>query len=287
MIHHPLANGIPPAWADAWGQDEYGAWVAFEFKEVSQRLRWIPAGTFLMGSPASEAGHNNDEAQHEVSLSQGFWLFDTPVTQALWQAVMGENPSYFKSPNRPVEQVSWDDCQTFIDKINQALPDLALRLPTEAQWEYACRAETQTATYAGDLDILGESNAPLLDKMAWYGGNSGVDFELENGWDSSGWSEKQYQHKRAGTHPVALKQANAWGLYDMLGNVWEWCEDYWEDYSLEPQLNPVGTAKSNSHVSRGGSWRGYARGIRAAYRHQRVPNLSENYQGFRCLQVQT
>src|SRR6185503_13178891 len=108
-----------------------------------------------MGSPPEEAGrYSNEGPQHEVELSHGLWLFDTPCTQALWQAVMGRNPSRFKGQNRPVESVSWEDCQTFLDKLNAQLPGLAVRLPTEAQWEYACRAGTETARYAADLDAI-------------------------------------------------------------------------------------------------------------------------------------
>ncbi|MDM8548385.1 formylglycine-generating enzyme family protein [Candidatus Venteria ishoeyi] len=286
-MSHPLSNGIPPAWADAWGQDEYGGWVAFEFDGISQLLRWIPPGEFLMGSPESEQGRYDWEIQHQVTLTQGFWLFDTPVTQALWQAVMGENPSRFQSPQRPVENVSWNDAQEFIKKLNDGLPGLELCLPSEAQWEHACRAGIKTATYAGDLKILGEGNAPLLDKIAWYGGNSGVDFELENGYDSSDWKEKQYEHKQAGTHPVALKQPNSLGLYDMLGNVWEWCEDYWSDsYLAEAQTDPKGPADGDSRVIRGGSWFGGARGVRAACRNAGSPDYRDAYRGFRCARVQ-
>nr|VFJ95887.1 MAG: Sulfatase-modifying factor enzyme 1 [Candidatus Kentron sp. LFY] len=131
-----------PAWAQAWGKDEYGPWVTFQIGDVVQRLRWCPPGRFLMGSPKDEPGRwNNESPQHEVVLGEGFWLFDTPVTQKLWQAVMGDNPSRFKGDDRPVEQVSWDDTQAFIVWLNGKLPGLELSLPSEAQWEYClpCR----------------------------------------------------------------------------------------------------------------------------------------------------
>jgi formylglycine-generating enzyme required for sulfatase activity len=224
---------------------------------ATQRLRWIPPGRFMMGSPEGEEGRRSAEGpQHEVTLAEGVWLFDTPCTQALWQAVMGGNPSRFKSPTRPVEQVSFEDVQGFLDKVNALVPGLDLGLPSEAQWEYACLGGTETATYAGDMRIAGECNAPVLDAIAWYGGNSGVGFELDNGYDSSEWKEKQYEHTRAGTRPVAQKAANPWGLYDMLGNVWEWCDDRWHDsYRGAPTegsawIDPGGAA---SRVVRGGS----------------------------------
>ena len=121
---HPLIDGHPPPWASAWGQDAHGIFVAFTVGGVTQHLRWIPPGRFMMGSPDTEAGRfDNEGPQHEVRISQGFWLFDTPCTQALWEAVMGENPSYFRSPDRPVEQVSWDDVQQFLAQdAEQLLP---------------------------------------------------------------------------------------------------------------------------------------------------------------------
>ncbi|NJM11897.1 MAG: formylglycine-generating enzyme family protein [Synechococcaceae cyanobacterium SM1_2_3] len=259
-----------PPWANAIGRDRFGLWseitIAPEDNEpVTQRLRWIPPGRFWMGSPEDEPGRYDDEGpRHQVTLTEGYWLFDTPCTQALWAAVMGNNPSKFQSPTRPVEQVSWDDVQSFLGKLNERIPGLDLTLPSEAQWEYACRAGTETAIYIGDLAILGKNNAPALDPIAWYGGNSGIDFELTNGYDSSGWPEKQYRHAQAGTHTVKLKQANSWGLYDMLGNVWEWCRDGRRDYDSAAQTDPEGSLEIGAdRVLRGGSWYFNARLVRA------------------------
>ena len=281
-----LGTLTKPDWAEAMGRDQYGLWLRFRVGEVTQKLRWIPPGRFLMGSPKDEAGRFDREAQHEVVITKGYWFFDTPVTQALWTAVMSDNPSRFKSQIRPVENISWEDSQKFIETINTSYPGLALRLPTEAEWEYACRAGTTTATYAGDLDIKGENNAPVLDYIAWYGGNSGVDFELENGYDSSNWTDKQYKHTKAGSHPVAGKISNAWGLYDMLGNVYEWCEDWYAVYDLEQQENPVGPALGTLRVSRGGGWSRDARDVRAAYRDYRTPDGRFDNLGFRCARGQ-
>ena len=199
---------------------------------------------------------------------------------------MGKNPSEFQSRDRPVENVSWKDCQEFLRRLN-AKVGLSLSLPSESQWEYACRAGTIEATYAGPLEIKGVNNAPTLDSIAWYGGNSGMDFELSNGYDASAWSEKQFEFDRAGTHPVGKKRANPWGLYDMLGNVWEWCEDVWVNDYREESRAAASDPASAPRVVRGGSWGLGARRVRAAYRDPAEPSGRGRLLGFRCAEFRS
>jgi formylglycine-generating enzyme required for sulfatase activity len=282
---------VKPAWASAMGRDEYGAWAEISVGKTRQRLRLIKPGKFLMGSPENEAVRFGDEGlQREVSIGKGFWIFDTACTQALWRVVMGTNPSRFKSPDRSVEMVSWDDAQEFIVKINEHVSGLNLSLPSEAQWEYACRAGTHGMSYAGDFEILGQDNAPGLDAIAWYGGNSGEGFELKNGHDSSDWLAKQYDHKTAGTRRMKLKTANDFGLYDMLGNVWEWCADAWHaTYDGAPSDGSVWESvdkEAVSRVVRGGSWGSHAWTVRSAYRRRHEPGSRLDNIGFRCVRVQ-
>ena len=248
--------------------------------DLGMTFVYIPPDTFMMGSPEDEPGRYSNEKQHKVTLTKGFYLQTTEVTQGQWKAVMGGNPSYFKNcgDDCPVEKVSWKDVQAFIEKLNQR-EGKTYRLPTEAEWEYAARAGTETALYTGPIEILGQNNAPALDLIAWYGGNSGVDYE--DGYDSSGWGEKQYPHQRAGTHPVKQKKPNAWELYDMIGNVLEWCADWYGDYPDGPVTDPVGPSSGSFRVIRGGSWTDVARRCRSAYRHDWRPDGRGGYLGFR------
>ena len=285
---HPLVSGNPPAWASEWGQDRRGVFVAFTLGKVTQRLRWIPPGRFMMGSPKDEPGRWDGEGpQHTVYISKGFWLADTPCTQALWEAVMDGNPSRFKSPRRPVEQVSWNDVQTFLQAINAKIPGLDLCLPTEAQWEHACRAGTDTALYSGPIEILGANNAPALEPIAWYGGNSGVGYDLEEGENSSSWPEMQYPNPKSGTREVGKKKPNPWGLNDMLGNVWEWCADGMRTYRADTVIDPLGPVDAGAgRVLRGGSWDFLAWSCRSAYRNPYSPDYRSYGIGFRCARVQ-
>ena len=271
------------SWAVEAGPDRHGLWAAFQVEGVKHRMRWIPPGRFLMGSPPLEAGHCDGEGrQHWVTITRGYWLGETSVTQALWRAVMSENPSRFVSDDRPVEQVSWDDCQDFLGRLNRQLDGLETRLPTEAEWERACRAGTSTATWVGDLTLRGSNDAPELDDIAWYGGNSGVDFDLHNGHASSDWHKKQYPHIKAGTHPVGRKAPNPYGLNDMLGNVFEWCQDgVVREYTSEPVVDPMSRAQGPRRVVRGGSWSSRAREVRAAYRGAFARVLRDDHLGFR------
>jgi formylglycine-generating enzyme required for sulfatase activity len=265
-VAHPLADGNPPNWASEWGQDKHGIFACLTVGGVTQRMRWIVPGRFLMGSPDDELGRFESEGPvHAVIISMGFWLFDTPCTQALWQVVMGDNPSGFRSPDRPVESVSWVDVQGFLAVINALVPDLRLSLPTEAQWEYACRAGTQTALYTGPIDTKGDGNAPALDPIAWYGGNS------------------------AGkSHPVGEKAPNGWGLYDMLGNVSEWCADGRRNYSLGGVTDPtVRTEEGTRRSLRGGAWHDLARDVRSANRYWGRADGKSDAVGFRCARGQT
>ena len=287
-----LAALEPPEWATRFGWDRFGMFADFEVGGVTFPLRWIPPGEFVMGSPEDEAGRWDDEGpQHRVTVGRGFWLGAMPVTQGQYAAVTGDRPSEFRNAGdqAPVEQVSWEDCQKFCQDLPEKVTDLdaelEFRLPAEAEWEYACRAGATTALYTGPLTIEGENNGPELNPIAWYGGNSGVDYE--GGRDSSDWPNRQYEHTRAGTHPVGEKQPNAWGLYDMLGNVWEWCQDEWHDnYEGAPNDGSAWGSEGlygRYCVYRGGGWACYARDCRCAYRHYWEPDIRDDYLGFRLV----
>ncbi|MCB9524551.1 MAG: formylglycine-generating enzyme family protein [Myxococcales bacterium] len=274
-----LARWTRPEWACAAGRDRYGLWATLKVGEVKHRLRWIPPGRFTMGSPGGEAGRDDDEGpQHEVTLTRGFWLGETPVTQALWVAVMGENPSSFQDPERPVEQVSWDDTQRFFERLRDE-HGFGAELPTEAQWEYACRAGTQTATWVGDLTLKGTYDAPELATIAWYEGNSGQGFDQGKGMPFS-----RVPGVVGGTRKVAQKQPNPFGLYDILGNVWEWCQAYWQPtYLSEVTEDPPGPSSREMRVGRGGSWDSPARNLRSASRDPIHPSVRYAALGFRLV----
>ena len=242
--------------AVAWtGTPAAGTVKSLAIKGATYNFRYCQAGTFTMGSPASEAGRFTDETQHEVMLTRGFWMLETEVTRALWESVTGKNPiiiTALKGPNKPVGGVSWEDCQEFIEKLNSlgiAPEGLKFRLPTEAEWEYACRAGT-SGPYAGSS----------LDSMGWYRDNSGYN-----------------------NHEVGKKSPNAWGLCDMHGNVSEWCSDWFAPYDAKPQTDPTGPSSGSSRVLRGGSWRNVAEHSRSANRNSCPSMFRRNSFGFRLV----
>jgi formylglycine-generating enzyme required for sulfatase activity len=226
---------------------------------------WCPPGEFMMGSPTSEEGRSDDETQHRVKLTKGFWLAKTETTQGQWATAMGTDVNQQKAKgnsygevtgegaSHPMVFVNWEDAQEYLSNMNteHGLPSgWAWALPTEAQWEYACRAGTATM-YAGDLD-----------EMAWYSDNSG-----------------------SKTNLVGTKKANAWGLHDMHGNVWEWCADGYGDYSAGAATDPTGDESGSGRVLRGGSWSSNAAYCRSAYRYGDSPDFRYYFLGFRVAAV--
>ena len=222
---------------------------------LGMEFAWVPAGDFVMGSPSHEEYSYSDERQHEVRISQGFWMGKYEVTQGEWKAVMGSNPSEFENCGRcPVEQVSWHDVQGFIKKLNarESGKGNRYRLPTEAEWEYAARAGTVGARH-GELGAI-----------AWYDGISGDR-----------------------THPVGEKRANGWGLHDMLGNVWEWTADwYGKEYPSGLVTDPRGPSTGSGRVHRGGGWTRNAANVRSAYRDYASAGYRGSGIGFRLVRTE-
>jgi formylglycine-generating enzyme required for sulfatase activity len=219
---------------------------------VKLDLVLIPAGSFTMGG----VGEN---PAHKVTITKPFYLGKYEVTQEQWEAVMGSNPSYFKGPKNPVEEVSWDDCQQFLAKLNAKSggKDSKFVLPTESQWEYACRAgSTGEFCFGDDEKQLGE--------YAWYEANSG-----------------------SKTHPVGEKKPNTFGLHDMYGNVWEWCQDWYDGdyYGKSPADDPSGPTTGSSRVFRGGCWRFDGVRCRSTYRVSRGPGFRGSHLGLRVVRV--
>lgn len=221
--------------------------IVYTVNGVSFKMIAVKGGTFQMGS---DDWYYNELPVHRVTLSD-YYIGETEVTQELWSAVMGSNPSYFRgNMQRPVEQVSWDACQTFITKLNE-LTGETFRVPSEAQWEYAARGGNKSKGY-----IYSGSNT--IDDVAWYSSNCS-----------------------STTHPVKTKAPNELGIYDMSGNVLEWCSDWYGDYSSAAQTDPTGPATGSSHVSRGGSWDYDASYCRVANRISLAPTFSYNFLGLR------
>ena len=261
------ASVVPSSWATRMERDEHGWFADAEFRGVVQRFRWIAPGSFWMGSPESEPRRFNDELQHQVTLTRGFWLADTACTQALWVAIMGSNPSRFQSESgneHPVENVSWDDVKTFLGRLNEVVAGLGARLPTEAEWEYACRACTTRTKETTPFSVGSQITPEQVNydcNFPYAGGRKGM-----------------YREK---TVPVKSLPPNAWGLYEMHGNVYEWCEDRFGEYLIEAVTDPTGPSSGAHRVIRGGSWFDNGRFVRSANRSWRVPAFRSTDVGFR------
>ena len=231
---------------------------------VSLDMIRIEPGTFMMGSPEDELGRRNDEVQHQVTLTQGYWLGQYEITQAQYKAIMKVNPSSFIGADLPVDTVSWNDAMEFCKKLTEIekaagrLPKgYEYTLPTEAQWEYACRAGTTTALNSGK-NLSDKEKCPEMDEVGWY-----------------------YYNSDDKTHPVGQKQPNAWGLYDMHGNVFEWCLDWKGDYPTSSVTDSTGPSTGSYRVFRGGSWISHAYYCRSARRDYYYPGSRAGNFGFR------
>ncbi len=244
--------------------------------EASFPFRWAPAGEFTMGSPETEPDRDPAEILHSVTLTRGFWILETEVTQKMFQAVTGENPSSFRGENLPVDSVSWGDALAFCAQLTEILskeylcekwdtpsfraqltdtlppPDsILVDLPTEAEWEYACRAGS-TGPYPGELD-----------QIAWTGEPT----------------------ETGSPHPVGTKNPNAWGIFDMTGNLWEWTRDHWFDFTTDPAIDPTGPeiATGNVRIDRGGCWDSKPTECRSAYRGVYEEKRQSRFVGFRII----
>ncbi|BDI06125.1 formylglycine-generating enzyme family protein [Sphaerotilus microaerophilus] len=265
---------FPPLCASAWGDDRYGLWCEIEVGGVVQRLRWIEPGEFRMGVAAAERQRFGEQGEdwwkkriegeapcHRVKLTRGFWLADTACTQALWQAVVGDTPGHIAGDlDLPVEQVSWDDIsEKLLPALSRQIPGAEALLPTEAQWEYACRAGTATAYHFGE--------AIGTDQVNYHGNHP-----------PPGARKGEY---RGRTVPVNALPANGWGLYQMHGNVSEWCADARRTYEVDPVEDPDGGQGGVSRVLRGGSWGMGAWHARSASRIHSRRDLRSAGIGFR------
>jgi formylglycine-generating enzyme required for sulfatase activity len=283
-----------PAWAKAAGIDRFGLWADFCLEAsdhssaisgatlgFSHRLRYLPPGTFTLGSPEAEAGRNADETEQVVSLSQGFWLGETACTQNMLIAVLGENPSHFRaSLNNPADGVNWYQTQTFLLKLNASLPGLNFTLPTEAQWEYACRAGT-----IGPYSFPGKADPTKVNFGSLWHEDHYLKGQLR-GKPALIWGDPTQAGVSGMGTTVAVRSLppNPWGLYEMHGNVWEWCKDAQRPFTKPPAgppEDPGGSAIDQRIVLRGGCWAADSNRCRSASRAVQHPAAAFNGIGFR------
>ncbi len=258
LTHPP---GFPYEWCESWGEDNFGIWLEFDIKNITLRMRWIKPGTFLMGSPEEEPYRNHNENQREVTVSKGFWFADTACSQELWQIIMENNPSYCKGSRKPVENVSWNDCKEFLDKINIYLKNLALSFPSEEQWEYTCRAGT-TTSFSFGINITPDL-VNYNGKYPYLGNENGLN--------------------REETVEIKSLPPNQWGMYEMHGNVWEWCVDLFGKYNTDIMVEGIQTTENQYRVLRGGSAYSNATNCRSAARSKFHFSDRYNRNGFRFM----
>ncbi|MDO4549799.1 MAG: SUMF1/EgtB/PvdO family nonheme iron enzyme [Planctomycetia bacterium] len=250
-----------------------GTRITKKINGVTYAFRWCPPGEFIMGSPKNELGRESDEKQHKVTFSEGFWIMETEVTQLMWATVMRNNPACFSrwgtsaykvkgilTQNFPVEQVSWEDCQIFCEKLREKGFDIYL--PTEAQWEYACRAGSTASLNNGKNITSREEACYHLNEVAWY--------------------TKNTDGKPC---PVGMRKPNAWGIHDMHGNVWEWSADWHKSFTEEDVTDPTGPTEGTDRVARGGGWTSPTRRCRSACRLKEEPTNRRHYLGFRVIML--
>ena len=284
-------------------------------------FRYVPAGSFTMGSSADEAGRDEDETPREVTLTRGFWLGEHEVTQRQWRTLMGTSPAFLGAcgDECPVESVSWFDAVAFAERASareglegcyelvgcrgepgggcppgedwchgdfvceevrfRGLDCSGYRLPTEAEWERAARAGTDGPTWMGAFEVAGLNSAPELSPIAWYGGNSGVDYRPA--WPCAGWKERELAAVECGAHPVGGKPASPWGLRDILGNVWEWTWDWQGVPGAEPVTDPLGPETGEWRIRRGCSWSNIPIHCRVADRSNDPPGDRDRNWGLR------
>ncbi|XOF33853.1 MAG: formylglycine-generating enzyme family protein [Candidatus Electrothrix sp. YB6] len=259
--NHLSPPQFPAPWAADWGEDNYGLWMTCALHRARQIFRWIRPGTFMMGAAAEKGGRSpwlGRVTQHRVTLSKGFWLADTAVTQEMWTAAMGENPACFTGAGLPVERVSWHDAQAFIRQLNTLLPGFRARLPFEAEWEYACRAGTATPFSFGN---------EVTPEQVNYNGRYPCSRESQGGSGVPGLYRRE-------TVPVKSLPCNSWGMYEMHGNVREWCQDCWQpDLTADPAVDPQGPVRGYARLVRGGSWADDAWSARSACRESCSPDF--------------
>jgi len=271
---HPLQSGYPPSWASGWGQDEYGVFAEITVETITQRLRWCPQGAFRMGSPTTEHGRVEVEGpQVQVNFATGFWLFDTPVSKALYQSIIGIDPAGPEDQDHPVTSVSWKDAGEFLSKLNGRIPGLNLRMPSEAEWEYACRAGSDTPF------------EPNVARQFSGQNTTSEEVNYDGDYPYKGTQKGIYRKKTVPTKGDGFRP-NKWGLWHMHGNVWEWCADIWSNSHDGAATD--GSARQASQqadesvrVLRGGSWGDLAGDCRSASRLRLAPDYRYDTIGFR------